>query len=235
MPADVVIVETTYGGTISAMCHGAGITNKTLSDLVAEVEFVDPNGELRTVSDPELLKAASGTMGVLGVVTAYTIRLDKMTYAAMRPARVPVELAVPPPQEYIDAARKGDPKYKWIKDLVAQHSQKTIDDAATEFIRQCEKDYYTEWIWFPLARDVWVNTWNNDGAEAESKPVPTDFQITLEWIEGWLAEVILNWSVTQALPGELQAKLFAFIGSIQGANVKKDDPTRTFLHHHSLT
>ncbi len=107
IPLNVIMVETTVGGSISAMCHGAGITHKTLSDLVVEVEFVDPNGEVRTVSDPELLKAASGALGLLGVVTAYTLRLNKMTYAAMRPVRVPIELAVPPPQEYITAAKKG--------------------------------------------------------------------------------------------------------------------------------
>ena len=83
LPWSVIIVETTFGGTISAMCHGAGIAHQTLSDLVVEVEYVDPNGELRTVSDPELLKAASGALGLLGVVTAYTIRLNKMTYTSM--------------------------------------------------------------------------------------------------------------------------------------------------------
>jgi hypothetical protein len=35
-----------------------------LFDLVAEVEYVDPNGKLRMVSDPELLKAASSAFGV---------------------------------------------------------------------------------------------------------------------------------------------------------------------------
>jgi len=225
VPVDVVIVETTYGGTISAICHGGGLAHKTLSDLVTDVEFVDANGEVRTVSDPELLKAASGAFGVMGVITAYTIRLDKMTYAAMRPANVPVELAVPPPQEYIDAARKGDPKYKWIKDLIAKHSQQTIDDATAKFIKSCETDYFLEWIWFPLASDVWVNTWNNDGLESQSKQIPSDFLAFIQWLEGWLAEVILNWSVLQALPGELQAKLFAFISLAQVSNVQPGDPT----------
>src|SRR5277367_5190442 len=228
VPYDVVIVETTYGGTISAICHGGGLAHKTLSDLVAEVEYVDPNGELRTVSDPELLNAASGTFGVIGIVTAYTIRLDKMTYAAMRPAKVPIELAVPPPQEYIDAARKGDPKYKWIKDLVAKHSQQTIDDATAKFINICETYYFVEWIWFPLASDVWVNIWTNDGLEAQSKQIPSDFLAFIQWLEGWLAEVILNWSVFQALPGEFQAKLFAFISLLHVSDVKPGEPARTF-------
>ena len=226
VPVDVVIVETTYGGTISAICHGGGLQHKTLSDLVAEVEFVDINGELQTVSDAELLKAAAGAFGVMGIITAYTIRLDKMTYAAMRPARVPIELAVPPPQEYIDIAKKGDPKYKWIKDLVAKHSQTTIDEATANFIKTCENDYFTEWIWFPLANEVWVNAWNNDGIEAESQQIPSDFMVFIQWLEGWLAETILDWSVAQALPGELQAKLFAFISLLQIPNVQPGDPTR---------
>jgi FAD binding domain len=226
VPWDVVIVETTYGGTISAMCHGAGLATQTLSDLVKEVEFVDPNGQVRTVSDPELLKAASGALGVLGVVTAYTIQLDKMTYAAMRPMQVPIELAVPPPQEYIDAAEKGDPKYKWIKELVSQHSQKTLDDARTEFIRRAEGDYYAEWFWFPLQRNVWVNTWNNDGVEAQSTTIPNNFDAFLQWLEGWIAEIIIDWSVFQALPGELQAKIFSFFTLTQLENVQPGDPTR---------
>jgi hypothetical protein len=229
MPFDVVIVETTYGGTIGAICHGAGIAHPTLSDIVAEVEYVDPNGAVHTVSDQELLKAAAGSLGLLGVVTAYTIRLDKMTYAAMRPSQVPIELAIPPPQEYIDAAKRGDPKYKYIKDLISQHSQETIDKATTEFIQRAEGDYYTEWIWFPLARNVWVNTWNNDGVEAKAKIIPSNFQVFLQWLETWLAETIVNYSIYQALPGELQAKLFAFFSLSQLTNVKPDDPTRTLL------
>jgi hypothetical protein len=228
VPWDVVIVETTYGGTISGLCHGAGIGTRSLCDLVYEVEFVDPNGQVQTVSDPELLKAASGALGILGVVTAYTIRLDKMTYAAMRPMQVPVELAVPPPQEYIDAARNGDPKYKWIKDLISQHSQATLDQARIELIRRAENDYYAEWFWFPLSRNVWVNTWNNDGVQAQSKDIPDSFETFLEWLEGWLAEAIIDWPIFQALPGEIQAKIFSFFTLSQLENVQKGDPTRTF-------
>ena len=53
----------------------------------------------------------------------------------------------------------------------------------------------------------------------------SDFQIFLQWIEAWLAEVVLNWSVTQALPGELQAKLFAFLSLLQLPVVKPGDAT----------
>lgn len=125
-------------------------------------------GNLRTVSDPAKLRAAAGSFGLLGVVPAYTIRLDKMTYANMRPYRCPIELAIPPPAEYITAARNGDEKYKWIHDLIETRTDNELDDALKEFIRRAEQDYYSEWFWFPLQRDVWVNTWNNDGAAADA-------------------------------------------------------------------
>jgi len=221
------MVEITFGGSVSPICHGSGINNKTLSDLVAEVEYVDPNGNLHTVSDPELLKAAAGAFGLLGVVTAYTIRLDKMTFAAMRPFRCPVELAIPPPQEYIDAAKRGDKKYKWIKNLMANHTQADIDKATADFIDKAENDYYAEWFWFPLQTDVWVNTWKNDGAEKDAKDIPDPFQVFLEWLEEWLAQTINEWPVWQAMPGELQAKLLGFLTLTQLANVQPGDPTCT--------
>jgi hypothetical protein len=225
-PSNVFMVETTVGGSTSGMCHGAGITHKTLSDLVVEVEYVDANGELRTVSDENLLKAASGALGLLGVVTAYTIRLNKMTYAAMRPARVPIELAIPPPPEYITAARNGDPKYKWIKDLLAQHSQETIDNAVKDFIRSAENDYYAEWYWWPLQREVWTNTWNNDGNKADSKTLPSKLEAFLEWLEEWIAEVLTHWTVWQAVPGEVQTKLLAFLALAQSPNITDNEPSR---------
>lgn len=224
LPWSVIIVETTFGGTISAMCHGAGIAHQTLSDLVVEVEYVDPNGELRTVSDPELLKAASGALGLLGVVTAYTIRLNKMTYTSMSPVRVPMELAIPPPQEYIDAANKGDPKYKSIKDLVAQHSQETLDNALKKFVYSAENHYYSEWFWFPLQRDVWVNTWDNTGDPEQATITPSDFEAFLEWLEEWLAHLLIDWPVWQLVPGELQAKLLGFLTLMLFPNVQKTDP-----------
>jgi hypothetical protein len=224
LPWSVIIVETTFGGTISAMCHGAGIAHQTLSDLVVEVEYVNPSGKLHTVSDPELLKAASGALGLLGVVTAYTIRLNKMTYTSMRPAKVPMELAVPPPQEYIGAAKRGDLKYQLIKDLVDQHSEETLRKATEKFIRSAGNDYYTEWFWFPLQRDVWVNTWDNTGDPEQATITPSNFEAFLEWLEEWLAHLLVDWIVWRALPGEIQAKLLGFFTLLLFPNVKETDP-----------
>jgi FAD/FMN-containing dehydrogenase len=224
------MVEITFGGSISQICHGAGIGNKSLSDLVVEVEYVDANGLLQTVSDPNFLRAAAGSFGLLGIITAYTIRLHKMTYAAMRPYRSPVELAIPPPWEYIVAAKAGDEKYKYINDLISRHSQETLDMAQAEFIQRAETHYYAEWFWFPLQKDVWVNTWENNGSEAESRNIPSDFEAFLEWLEEWIAEQLNNWAVYQLLPGEVQAKILGFFTLLQLPNITDNDPSRTSLN-----
>jgi len=150
-----------------------------------------------------------------------------LTYANMRPYHAPIELAIPPPLEYILAAKAGDPRYRYIKDLVAHHSQETLDGALTEFIRISENNYYTEWFLFPGQRDVWVNTWNNDGLESQSRNIPSDFEAFLEWLETWIGQEVNDWAVFQLLPGEAQAKIFGFLTLLQLPNVKGNDPSRT--------
>ena len=223
LPLNVIMVEITFGGSISPICHGAGIRNKTLADLVAEVEYVDANGNVQTISDPEVLKAAAGAFGLLGVVTAYTIRLDKMTYASMRPYRCPLELAIPPPKEYIDAARSGDPKYSYIRGLIQPHSDEDLHLATKEFIKRAENDYYAEWFWFPQQSDVWVNTWNNDGLKSEARNIPDDLEAFLEWLEEWIAEEITRWTLWKLLPGEIQAKIMGFLTLLQLPNITNDE------------
>ena len=39
------------------------------------LEYVDSEGELQYVDDPELLPAAAGSLGLLGVVTAITYKV----------------------------------------------------------------------------------------------------------------------------------------------------------------
>ena len=40
------------------------------------LEYVDSEGELQYVDDPELLPAAAGSLGLLGVVTAITYKVS---------------------------------------------------------------------------------------------------------------------------------------------------------------
>src|SRR5262249_50908676 len=80
LPLNVIMTEITFGGSNATLCHGAGIRNQTLSDLVTEIEFVNVKGELQKVSDKEQIKAAAGCFGLLGPVTAITVKLDEMSY-----------------------------------------------------------------------------------------------------------------------------------------------------------
>lgn len=65
--ADPRLNRITAGGANAPICHGAGITHDTLSDLVRQIEYVDANGEVQAISDPEQLKAAAGAFGLLGI------------------------------------------------------------------------------------------------------------------------------------------------------------------------
>jgi hypothetical protein len=65
------------------ICHGAGISHKTLSDYVRRIEYIDCNGKLQVVNDAHQIQAAAGAFGLLGVVTHITFELDAMTYAVM--------------------------------------------------------------------------------------------------------------------------------------------------------
>ena len=45
------------------------------------MEYVDSQGQLVTINDPELLQTAASSMGLLGIVTSITYELDQMSYA----------------------------------------------------------------------------------------------------------------------------------------------------------
>ena len=51
LPADIIAVMITYGGSNATICHGSGLSTQTLSDLVLEMEIVDANGQLQVSDD----------------------------------------------------------------------------------------------------------------------------------------------------------------------------------------
>lgn len=144
----------TLGGTTAPMCHGGGIRHKTISDLIRKIEYVDANGIRQYVTNPEQLKAAAGSFGLLGIITHITLELDKMTYATMQPKKIPVNFAIPPPLEYIrDEKIPGPLRGKILE------NREALGTAMTEFVDRATKDYYSEWFWFPYQNEAWVNTW----------------------------------------------------------------------------
>ncbi|KAI0794153.1 hypothetical protein C8Q74DRAFT_1347404 [Fomes fomentarius] len=206
LPVDVILVEVTIGGVNGPICHGAGRRHMTCSDGVRRVEYVDCNGELQVVDDPELLKAAAGSFGLLGVVTHITFELDRMTYAVMEPRKVDVGLAIPPlRKEDIPAALRAD----WYDEDDAEERMKV---AREDFERRAADDYYSEWFWFTYQQKAWVNTWNVVEEPTDAVIYPDDATAFLQWIEGWIGGVLTSSKLFNAIPGPWQAQLLATMG-----------------------
>ena len=237
LPADVILVEyvspqivcihvakenrVTMGGVNGPICHGAGASHETISDYVRIVEYVDANGVVRTVSDPQHLRAAAGCFGLLGIVTHITLELDAMTYAVMKPLKVPIAKAIPPLQ-------KND-----IPDALRLHDFKTISDDDLEtwkedFAKRAANDYYSEWFWFTYQKRAWVNTWKNTTDASNQAEYPSSEETFLQWLEGWLGEIVNETAFFQALPGAWQAQLLATLGMTALPPTNGEDKTPEF-------
>jgi hypothetical protein len=213
LPLNVILVENTFGGTNAMICHGAGIRNPTLPDLLTEIEFVNPKGELQTIgykiTDPvdaqtegkELIKSAGGSFGQLGVVTNFTFKLDQMTHARMKPSKPRLALTIPPPEGFVI------PDFL-PRDILRGVTPQQLSQAKEDFFSRVENDYYTEWFWFSLHSHCWVNSWKNDGDERESKSSPSPLEVKIQEIEQYLA-FIGSETVYKLLSPEWQARLFS--------------------------
>lgn len=187
LPLNVIMVEITLGGSNAPICHGAGRSHTTLSDLVHAIEYVDANGNPQKLSkdtDPDLMKAASGCFGLLGIVTHITLEMMPMTYAVMRPQKIHITEAIPlPPGWSMDklphALRPETPMTK------EQHAK-----AQAAFEDKARNNFYAEWFWFPYTSKVWVNCWNTtDDPEGEVE-YPKDTQVVMQWFQTVAAQVL---------------------------------------------
>ena len=165
-PLNVIMVEMTVGGTNAPICHGAGRRHQTLSDLVRMVEYVDCNGNVRVVKDPDHLRAAAGCFGLMGVVTHLTLEFRPMTYALMQPGKLPVLRAIPPPDDLPED--KIPPALRLNPPLTPEQREADL----RRFRERAENWYYAEWFWFPYSDHCWVNCWNDtpDGDGAVDYP-----------------------------------------------------------------
>jgi len=154
-PSNTIQHLMTIGGVATPMCHGAGIMHKTIADRILKIEYVDSEGELQYVDDPELLPAAAGSLGLLGVVTAITYKVDEMSYARFWPRN-------------------------WEGGVEAFYNfdGEGIPDETIELM---ENSYYFEMIQFPVHHNVignlWLDAWDNKGrAEDAITPLLTDIE-----------------------------------------------------------
>ncbi|RDW66713.1 hypothetical protein BP5796_09462 [Coleophoma crateriformis] len=203
LPVDVILVEVTVGGVNGPICHGAGIGHKTIADYVRAVEYIDANGTPQIISDAKELKAAAGCFGLLGVVTHITFALDKMSYALLKPAKIDVGLAIPPPRgEDIPLALQKT----WTKAQIAA--------AQDDFVSRASNDYYSEWFWFTFQKQAWVNSWSTTSDGEGAVEYPCRGETFLQWLENWFGGVLTSHPFFQAIPGWWQAQLLATAGMV---------------------
>ena len=94
LPGPTVFGEITVGGALATASHGTGLSTATLSDRVLQLQVVDAQGVLQTVTadDPDLPGFSAG-LGLLGVVYAITLRLEPRFAVSLRQTAMPVEEA----------------------------------------------------------------------------------------------------------------------------------------------
>ena len=97
LPMNVDIPTITIGGAVAVGANGFSKDHGPYSDFVEEVEICTGTGELRTVNrerDPELWRAVSCGLGVFGIMTRITLRLEPMFRVRVHHDAVPQEQAI---------------------------------------------------------------------------------------------------------------------------------------------
>jgi hypothetical protein len=224
-PLNVIMVEMTVGGTNAPICHGAGRRHATLSDLVRKVEYVDCNGKLRAVSDPRHLRAAAGCFGLMGVVTHLTLEFQPMTYALMKPEKLPVLRAVPPPS---DMKEEDIPPVLRIPDLTPAQREEDL----RRFRESATKAYYSEWFWFPYSDKCWVNCWNDTPDASGTEDYPSNLQTFIMFLSQFTVNVLQNAKILTELITALhldEAAVTLISEAAMFAMPAWDEPVKTYL------
>ena len=174
------------------------------------MEYVDANGILRKIdlSTPDILRAAAGCFGLIGVVTHLVLELDPLSCALMEPRKVPVIEAIPPPPDMPDSMIPGPlrPKHPLSAERKAE-IQRDFETRATT-------TDYAEWFWFPYSSEVWVNTWHKTLDTSNAINYPSDAKSILQVLGTFAAQIAQDASIilklTEALP-ETQTKLLTWL------------------------
>lgn len=75
-----------------------------------------------------------------------------MSYAVMTPRKDPVGLAIPPPLDYYNSGMVPKPLRKAYTPAELEAARRNFEERAT-------RDYFSEWFWFPMQKEVFVNCW----------------------------------------------------------------------------
>jgi len=153
LSSNTIMQYMSMGGVMMGTCHGGGIQHGTMGDKLLEVEYVDAKGDLITITDPEDIRVFGGSMGMLGIVTAFTYRLDEMSYARYQPQHIKGGL-----EAFLPHPDSADP----------------IPESTIESMMH----YYSEYIQYPTHHNasgvLWKQTWDNFGRAEDAVTPLTD-------------------------------------------------------------
>lgn len=174
------------------------------------MEYVDANGTLRKIdmSTPDILRAAAGCFGLIGVVTHLVLEFDSMSCALLEPRKFPVIEAIPPPPDMPDSEIPAPLRPK--EPLSAERKAQIQQDFET---RALTTDY-AEWFWFPYSSDAWVNSWHKTLDISDAVNYPSDAKTILQVFGTVITNIAQNATsllqATEFLP-EAQTKLLTWL------------------------
>jgi hypothetical protein len=126
-----------------------------------------------------------------------------MSYAILSPGKPDIGLAIPP------LSRNDIPIA-----LRKTYTDAQYASALSDFETRAKNDYYSEWFWFTRSQQAWVNTWNPVTSPAGVVEYPSNFGVFMQWVEGWLGQVITSTAVFKAFPGRWQSAILSEFGMI---------------------
>lgn len=124
-----------------------------------------------------------------------------MSYAVLKPTKVPITLAIPPLQ-------LSDVPIALYKNW----TEKDLQTAKVDFENRAANDYYSEWFWYTYQSTSWVNTWNISDDPKGAEDYPSGPEVFLQWLQGWVGGWFSQTFFFQHIPGHWQAQFLAIAG-----------------------
>jgi hypothetical protein len=177
LPTAGVLPSINATGFVAAGCHGTGWSQPTVSDLVYAVEFVSADGKVHVFSEdttPNDMNTVRVNLGMLGVITKLTLRVDPM-YKLWD-------------QERIVATA----------DVMGRNPDTMGDEVdASKLHALVTGNEYVELFWFPgsgFDGSIWLKQFNRTQEDYRNIPARTDD----DWIDS-MADGVLQWSAQRPL------------------------------------
>ena len=205
IPMNVIMVEITLGGSNAPICHGSGINNKTLSDIVYAIEVVDYKGRLRNfnrIQHPKEMTVLSGSFGLCGVIVSLTLEVNNISYAVLEPYKPLLHEGIPRPEGIVDEMGNPSKQFDLFRKLVLDY-------------------YYNEFFWFPPSDRLWINCWKNNGSEKDAEEYPSHIETHIHEVSSMLGEFANN-TLFKLFPDKLQQNIFSHMAmaGLPGPEVK---------------